>query len=173
MSAFPDWKKYTASQRRLQTGCIPTAYEILLRAAGASGVDFAKFQDEFDLDLHGGAPRNNFGSVAEEVQKKYPSVVFTCEAFAKGDGQKKLARVEGFLAARRPVIVSLANAPFGGSGWHIMVVVDTTTTDLTLLEYVDSQGNAHTKSLSKAAFVTIHDNYEGGDDIAYLEPAKV
>jgi hypothetical protein len=53
-----------------------------------------------------------------------------------------------------------------------MVVVDATATDPTLLEYVDRQGNAHTRILSKADFVIIHDNYEGGDDIAYLEPAK-
>ncbi len=142
---------------------------MLLRAAGTPGIDFATFQDDFDLDQNGGAPRNNFDSVAQEVRKKYPAVSFTNEPFPKGGGEKKLARVEEFLAARRPVIVSLANAPFGGSGWHIMVVVDATATELTLLEYVDQQGIAHTKVISKADFAAIHDNYAGGDEIAYLQ----
>lgn len=169
MSAFPDWKKYAAIQKRLQTGCIPTAYETLLRAAGTPGIDFAAFQDDFDLDQNGGAPRNNFDSVAQEVQKKYPAVTFTNEAFPKGAGDKKLARVEEFLTNRRPVIVSLANAPFGGCGWHIMVVVDATTTHLTLLALVDLHGIAYVKTIAKADFVAIHDNYAGGDEIAYLK----
>ena len=169
MSVFPDWKNFVVTQKRLQTGCIPTAYEILLRAAGTHGINFATFQDDFDLDQNGGAPRNNFDSVAQEVRKKYPSVNFTNEPFLKGDGNKKLARVEEFLAERRPVIVSLANAPYGGRGWHIMVVVDATATDLILLEYVDQQGTPHTKSISKADFVYIHDNFSGGDEIAYLQ----
>lgn len=172
MSAFPDWKKYTATQKRLQTGCIPTAYEILLRAANTSGINFATFQDDFDLDQNGGAPRNNFDSVAQEVRKKYPTVTFINEPFPKGDGRKKLARVEEFLAVQKPVIVSLANAPFGGRGWHIMVVVDATDTDLTLLEYVDQTGKAHIKTISKADFAAIHDKYAGGDEIAYLQQSK-
>ena len=173
MSAFPDWKNYTAAQKRLQTGCIPTAYEILLRAAATPGIDFATFQDDFDLDQNDGPARNNFDSVAQEVQKKYPAIAFTNETFSKGDGDKKLARVEEFLAAQRPVIVSLANAPYGGPGWHIMVVVDATATDLILLEYVDQLGNAHTKTVSKADFASIHDNYPGGDEIAYLKKPRV
>jgi hypothetical protein len=116
MSAFPDWQKYAIHQRRSQTGCIPTCYEILLRAAGVTGINYASFQDDFDLDQHGGVPRNHFISVAEEIQKRYPFVEFSCESFAKRDGDKKLARVEHFVTHRRPVIVSLANAPFGGSG---------------------------------------------------------
>jgi hypothetical protein len=108
-------------------------------------------------------------SVAQEIQKKYPFVEFACESFAKGDGDKKLARVEEFITHRMPVIISLANAPFGGRGWHIMVVVDATDNDLTLLEHVDCNGTAKTKTISKKEFVRIHNDYaEGGDDIAYL-----
>jgi len=38
------------------TGCIPTAFEILFRAAGKSGINFTTFQDDFDLDKNGGDP---------------------------------------------------------------------------------------------------------------------
>ena|ERR1700719_1524627 len=168
MSAFPDWQKYAVHQRRWETGCIPTSYEILLRAAGVTGIDYASFQDDFDLDQHGGAPRNHFDSVRQEIQKKYPFIEFACDSFAKGDGDKKLARVEEFITHRKPVIVSLANAPFDGRGWHIMVVVNATDDDLTLLEHVDLNGAAKTKTISKKEFVRIHNDYPGGDEIAYL-----
>lgn len=173
MNAFPGWQNYAVHQRRAKTGCIPTCYEILLRAAGVTGIDYASFQDNFDLDQYGGAPRNNFISVAEEVQKNYPFVKFTCDSFAKGDGDKKLARVEDLISTRKPVIVSLANAPFGGLGWHIMIVVDATEDDLTLLDYVDGNGRANTRTISKKWFVSIHDHYPGGDEIAYLPNLKV
>lgn len=168
MRAFPDWQQYAVHQRRVKTGCIPTCYEILLRAAGIRGIDYASFQDDFDLDQHGGAPRNHFVSVAEEIQKKYPFVEFSCESFSKGDGNKKLARVEDFIIHGKPVIVSLANSPFGGRGWHIMVVVDATEDALILLEYVDRYGSAKTKTIPKKEFVRIHNDYPGGVEIAYL-----
>ena len=96
MSLFPDWQRYAVTQRRGMTGCIPTGYEIILRAAGAQGIDFDSFQDDFDLekDLPPDAPRvNHFGSVANAVKAKYPSVVFSHRSFAKGEGLQKLAFV--------------------------------------------------------------------------------
>lgn len=168
MSAFPDWQKYAVRQRRPNTGCIPTCYEIILRAARVTGIAYESFQDDFDLDQHRGTPRNNFESVAEAIHRKYPFVEFACESFAKGNGDEKLARIECFLAHRRPVIVSLANAPFGGRGWHIMVVVDATEEALTLLAYVDQNGMARTVTISREDLVRIHNEYPGGDEIAYL-----
>lgn len=170
MSAFPDWQSYAVHQRRPQTGCIPTCYEMLLRAAGVTGINYESFQDDFDLDQHGGAPRNHFVSVAEEIHKRYPFVKFICETFAKGAGDRKLGRVEGFIS-REPVIVSLANAPHG-LGWHIMPVVDTSEDTLTLLKSVSRAGDARTRIISKMDFVRIHNDYPGGDEIAYLLEPK-
>ena len=50
MSVFPEWEKYAVPQRRQLSGCIPTGYEMLLRAAEVPDIDFDTFQDEFDLD---------------------------------------------------------------------------------------------------------------------------
>jgi hypothetical protein len=50
MSAFPDWQGCIVKQKRRETGCIPTGYEMILRAAGINHVTFDTFQDEFDLD---------------------------------------------------------------------------------------------------------------------------
>jgi hypothetical protein len=166
MSAFPDWKKFAIYQREEQTGCIPTGYELLLRAAGARGIDFSAFQEDFDLDRHGGEPRNNFGSVANEIKKKYPSVAFACESFPKGKGSKKLARIEEMIQKKQPVLVSIASGP--GGGWHIMPVVDSDIDNLVLLHHVDKAGKAYPESIKKKELVFRHDNWKGGDDIAYL-----
>ncbi len=166
MSAFPDWKEFAVYQRRKSTGCIPTGFEMLLRAAGAKGIDFAAFQDDFDLDQHGGSPKNNFVSVGDAIKQKYPNVEFTRDFFPKGKGAEKLAKVEEMIQKKKPVLVSLALTPAGG--WHIMPVVDSDADTLTLLQHVDKAGMPHTQIVKKSDFVLRHDKWNGGEDIAYL-----
>lgn len=171
-SVFPDWQKYAVDQRRPHSGCIPTGYEMILRSVGAKNVDFPSFQDDFDLDKDlkpGDRPKNNFESVAASVRSKYPAVRFCRVGFDQGKGTDKLAFVEKRLASGQPVLVSIANEPCGGKGWHIMPVVDATDDDLILLKMVDSSGTPETCTLPKDEFVRIHDKYDGGDDVAYLE----
>ena len=169
MSAFPDWQKYVIKQKRPATGCIPTGFEMILRAAGVAGVDFTTFQDEFDLDKdlqRGEQPRNNFGSVARAVESKYPQVHLKTRVFAKGEGINKLAAVEAMISRSKPVLISLTIRPEGG--WHIMSVVDATDDSLTLLWSVDDDGSMNVMVLPKSDFVHTHDNFPGGDDIAFL-----
>lgn len=167
MSAFPNWKQFIVKQRRRETGCIPTGFEILLRAAGAQGIDYDAFQDEFDLDQHGGPPKNHFVSVAEEVKKKYPAVVFTCKAFDKGKGDAKLECVENMISNQKPVLVSIAQRPEGG--WHIMPVVESDCDNLVLLHHVDENGKPHVETIAKTDFIDRHNNWQGGEEICYLE----
>ena len=172
MSAFPNWQQHAVKQKRNQTGCIPTGYEIILRAASCKGVNFETFQDEFDLDKDlkpGERPRNNFETVAEAIRAKYPGIHFKHIRFAKGEGQKKFEAVESMISKKLPVLISLALAPFGGRGWHIMPVVDSTVDTLTLLWVVDENGVPQTKIIPKKDFVIVHESCEGGDDIAFLE----
>jgi len=103
------------------------------------------------------------------MKAKCPEVSFLKESFAKGDEDKRLARIEEFISEQRPVVVSLTNKPYGGEGWHIMAVVNATAAGLTLLDYIDKAGNEIIKTVSKADFVKYHNQYPGGDDIAYLE----
>jgi hypothetical protein len=154
------------------TGCIPTGYEMILRAAGAQGIDFNSFQDDFDLDkdLPPDAPHgNHFGSVADAVKATYPSVVFAHRSFAKGEGGKKLAFIEQQVTAGRLVLISLALVPFGLGGWHIMPVVDAEDDKLVLLWSVTVGGQATLMTLPKAELLRIHDNFPGGDEVAFLE----
>jgi hypothetical protein len=171
LSVFPNWQNFAVMQRRAQTGCIPTGYEMILRAAGATGIDFKTFQDDFDLekDLPENAPRlNDFGSVAQAVRKKYPSVVFDFQTFAKGKGAAKLAFVEDRIRLGQPFLVSLALPPPGG-GWHIMPVVDADDGSLTLLWSISADGRPDLRKLLKSDLVRIHDTHPGGEEVAYLE----
>ena len=67
-SASPDWKRFAVFQRRPLSGCIPTGYETLLRAANIEGIDLDSLQDDFYLDQRiaegqlssaGSAPRSD------------------------------------------------------------------------------------------------------------------
>jgi len=170
MSVFPDWKDYAVHQRRRQSGCIPTGYEMILRAAGAEGVDFATFQDDFDHDIYLGngqaEPRNDFGSVAASVSERYPWIMFKQRSFASG--AEKVAFIDSMLAKRQLVLISLALKPFGGRGWHIMPIVDATTNQYLLLEIVESDGTSKTQWIDKAVASTVHDEFDGGKEIAFL-----
>jgi len=80
-----------------------------------------------------------------------------------------VARMDELIRQKSPVLVSLANEASGGRGWHIMPVVDATADEFTLLEYVEPGGKVHTRTIKKAEVARIHDNYAGGDEIAYLK----
>lgn len=171
MTVFPRWKVYATHQRRIETGCIPTGYEMILRAADAKGVDFGSFQDDFDLDVSIGrgqsVPLNNFESVAEEIRKKYPWVEFASKSFATGN--EKLIFIDESLSKNQPILISLAQAPFGRPGWHIMPIVDANDKEYLLLQHVREDGSCLTDWLSKAYVASIHDRFSGGKEVAYLQ----
>lgn len=173
MSAFPDWQKFVIPQRRPLSGCIPTGYEMLLRAAGIPGIDFTTFQDDFDLDKDlkpGDTPRNNFDSVGGAINQKYPHVRFKRVVFSKGEGDKKLQFVKNSISNHRLVLVSLNSLPiFNKAVWHIMPVVDVDDVNLYLLYVVQDNGGIQIMTLPKKEFVRIHEEFDGGDDVAYFE----
>lgn len=172
MSIFPDWEKYCVHQRNALTGCIPTGYEMLLRAANVTGIDFNTFQEEFDLDLNrpaGSEFKNNFGSVASKIKDRYPQVEFRQESFPTG--AEKLAFIEERLAAGNPILASLpAFDQFGRHiGWHIMPIVDATSDSLCLLRFVHADGKKETEWVAKSRIVELHDTVPGGKEVAFLD----
>lgn len=171
-SVFPNWKKFAVHQRRPQTGCIPTGYEMILRAAKVKQVDFTTFQDDFDLDKQLGkgqtAPRNNFVSVAEAIRKKHPNIVFEQQVFETG--ADKIAFIDKQLKTRKPLLVSVAVVQDGQlRGWHIMPIVDAKSSRYCLLQFVEANGEARIQWISKQQLADLHDQYEGGKDVAYLK----
>jgi hypothetical protein len=170
MSVFPDWQSFAVHQRRSESGCIPTGYEMILRAAGAQSIDFASFQDDFDHDIHLGngqtEARNNFGSVAASIRERYPWVVFEQQPFETG--AEKIAFIDSKVAEKTPVLISLAMQPFGQPGWHIMPIVDATDTEYLVLEFVESDGTPRTHWIKKATIAAVHDQFPGGKEVAFL-----
>jgi hypothetical protein len=170
MSAFPEWEKFAVHQKKPKSGCIPTGYEMLLRAAKVETINFDTFQDEFDLDKDRKPeeiPKNDFESVANEIRKKYPAIIFKRIIFV--NGEEKLRFIEDCLSKHQLVLFSLSLVPFGHPGWHIMPIVDADEEYLFLLNWVDEDGKPDVKRIRKFDLVYIHDNFPGGNDVAYLE----
>jgi hypothetical protein len=172
MAMFEDWQKYVVTQKHPNSGCIPTGYEFLIKAAGVTGVNFDTFQEEFDLDKdrkEGEPFRNNFYSVKELITQKYPYIQIAIKPFPMGEGAAKLIALEGILSQERSVLVSLFLLPiYNINGYHIMPVVGTTDSSLILLDYTSPNGELRLMELGKRKLVEIHDNFPGGDEIAYL-----
>lgn len=170
MNAFPNWQQYAVPQRRQVTGCIPTGYEMMLRAADVTYVDYSSFQNEFDLDKdlkHGEMPKNNFVSVADSIQKKYPDIIFKREEFT--EGRHKMNRIYELILKEQPVLISLAIVVQTTLvGYHIMPIVDIEGDELILLWHKDFNNQIDIMKITEQKVIDIHDNYPGGNDIAYL-----
>lgn len=171
MTVFPDWRKFVVPQRRPQTGCIPTGYEILVRAAEIPNIDLDSFQDDFDLDKEkdfkaGDKPENNFESVSAAIKAKYPAIVF--ESISFDTGKEKIDFINKRIAQKQPILLSLAMEPLGGQGWHIMPVVDADDEIFTLLVIMTQDGKTVLREINKRMIAQIHDRFEGGKEVAFL-----
>ena len=62
-------------------------------------------------------------------------------------------------------MLPIVNAP----GWHIMPVVDMDDEHLCLVYAVQRNGEIQLMALLKKEIVRIHEQFDGGDDVAYLE----
>lgn len=148
---------------------------MLLRAAGAVGIDHSTFQDEFDLDINLGGgqtePLNNFESVARAIEGKYPHVKFGEKRFV--EGSKKIEFIDEMIQKRHPVLVSITNEVQGRpAGCHIMPIVDASTDSYLLLVIVEHDGRTVTNWILKNEVERIHDTYPGGREVAYLDSVK-
>lgn len=169
--SFQNWANYAVIQRRSTSGCIPTCYEMLLRAAGATGIDFQSFQDDFDLDKdlekNGGSPRNHFDSVAQMVGKRYPNVMFGWQTFKKENGLEKAKKIGELLSEGKLPLLSLALSPQGA--WHIMPVIEINESYLLLFHHAEVNGVIVLVRLDLQEMIRRHGSWPGGVEIAYLE----
>lgn len=163
------WQDRFVRQRHPQSGCIPWSFEILLRIEGAD-IDFREFQERFDLDrLSDLPPRNNFGTVSSEIMREHPRISIAVRNFAPANGEDKANAIEAIVAREKPVLVSVPLEPFGYPGWHVMPVIEKSDDDYLLLHSVSELGAPHVLAADREALVSIHENYQGGHDIAYVE----
>lgn len=155
--------QYAVPQRHSQTGCIPTGYEFLLRSGGIAGIDFSNFQEDFDLQLSNSGD-NNFHAIKDAVILRYPQVRIEIESFQSGI--EKTQRIDELLTANKPSLISLTL--FQTGGWHIMPVLGRTATTYHLLHQLRQDGIAEIQNILISDIVYRHDNWPGGNDIAFL-----
>jgi hypothetical protein len=56
-----------------------------------------------------------------------------------------------------------------GGGWHIMLAIGDTADEVLLLSKMLTNGKAEVLYVPKSELVRIHDQFPGGDDIAFLD----
>ncbi len=170
MHKILEWENSATTQKEPKTGCIPTGYEFLLKMAGIKNVNYESFQDDFDLNKRFNDPgAANFKSVADEIKRIYPFINIEIESFSKKEGQKKVDKIKGLIEKDQPVLISLNITEFSGKkSCHIMPVIGISDNQILLLRsYVDI-GKPDLIGITFLKIIEIHENYPGGEDIAYL-----
>lgn len=168
MAILIDWEKHIVKQRDKDLGCIPTSYEWLIRMSGDCRVDFTGFQEEFNLERRSVAP-NNFISVGNAIESRFPFFHFRQEVFT--DGKEKAKFLQEMILNQIPILVSLINQP-ANRGFHIMPVIeiDLSTDKILMVNGVTNKGIVlfhDVKSVDE--FVNRHNRFQGGRDVAWLD----
>jgi hypothetical protein len=167
-----DWIRFSVHQQRPFSGCIPTGYEYLCRSNGLEEINYNSFQDDFDFDKDlssSDIPQNNLYFIKEKILEIYPNINIKVLSFGKNRGKDKYIFVQDLVNRGIPVIVSLNLQFFGQNGWHIMPVVGINDDTITLIHDKNMDGVVNFIELRAPVFIDIHNNYDGGDDVAYIE----
>lgn len=164
MPELSNWNKYLVIQRDPTQGCIPTGYEWMLRMVEAKGIDLNGFQEDFNLESKGfGA--NNFDSIAQAVFKVYPNVRIVSKFFQ--EGREKVDFIRRLVENNIPCLLSLTLYPTGG--WHIVPVIFIDDHVIKMIWDVQSTGKVVILELPVLEVIDRHNQWPGGDDIAWLE----
>jgi hypothetical protein len=171
------WSEFIAPQRRPKTGFIPSAYESILRVAGIENINYATFQDDFDLDKNK-LPllpnKNNLSSVGIAITKKYPQIKLKRSIFPRGEGKQKLELIERIISKKRFVLITMNMwSTTGQDKCQPQLVVDMDENNLYFLSIVVGTKPmvykvTYSSSVQKNKLIQIHDIYDGGHDVVYL-----
>lgn len=165
MPDLPNWRHFVVPQRH-GSGCVPTGYEWLVRYLGIQGVNLGTFQEDFDL----GREYNNFVSVSSKIKSIYPYINFRISDFPTG--LEKINAIKSLLKDHIPCLISLAlpdieNGQLVHKGWHIMPVVYIDDEKIKMIHHATTRGN-EVWEFPLQQIIWIHDNMEGGKDIAWI-----
>ena len=164
MPYLPDWDKCLIEQRDLERGCIPTGYEWMIRVAGIEDVNLETFQEDFNLEARGEG-ENNFDSIAEAVERRYPSVRIRRKSFETGEDKVRFIR--DLVEKGVPCLLSLTLDPRGG--WHIVPVIYADDQKMELVLLVDGQGRRKICEIPLDEVIRRHNDWPGGEDVAWLD----
>jgi hypothetical protein len=156
------WQKSLVVQKDMSLGCIPTGYEFLIRVSGIEGVDLSTFQDEFNLQARN-IDNNSFDSVANAVEQKYQDIKIDRKAFPTG--REKVDFVKDLLEQGKPCLLSLI---ISKGNYHIMPVIYIDDSIMITIHHMESSGIIQLLRLDLRDVIYRHDNYSGGNDVAWL-----
>jgi len=164
MPSIRDWQLGAVAQRDHELGCIPTGIEWMIRVSGIEGVPLENFQEIYNLQRNGLAS-NSFDNIAKAVNQDYPQVHLQYRTFTHG--VEKIAFICTLLENGTPSILSLALSPKGG--WHIMPVIEFENGLFRLLNKVTQYGIVDICEIDIIELIRRHDEWPGGNDVAWLE----
>ncbi len=118
MSILSNYENTLVIQRNTKTGCIPTAIEWMVQYMQVGGIDFATFQEDFDLEARG-IEGNGFGSVAAAVSISHPNVQTAHIHF--DDADAKLLRIRECIDGQVPCVLAVLQI---GQPFHAVPIVE-------------------------------------------------
>lgn len=145
MCLFPNWVNWAVPQRNMNTGCVPTTYEMLLRSVNAQNINFSTFQEDFDF-----GQENSFDRLAREILNRYPNVRLKVRHFGARLGADKLQFIENHQHQISPILVSITLTPNGY--WHSMPVIGINQQNIYLLHHLEQNANAHIQFKNRPKF---------------------
>lgn len=163
MPELLNWNKALVVQRDPILGCIPTGYEWMLRVCDFPEINFDRFQDEFNIQATGIAD-NNFHTIAQAVQNRYPVVRIAHRDFQ--NGIEKVEFVKHLVGNGIPCLLSLTLNPNGG--WHIMPIIYIDNGVVRTIRSVEANGQVYLCEYTLEDIINRHTNWPGGKDLAWL-----
>jgi len=174
MPELKNWENNLVIQRDTELGCIPAGYEWMIRMLGIEGVKLDDFQEKFNLERktkgHENEIKNNFESVANAVMQKYPQVKITYKKFNGKPGREKIAKIEELINANTPCLISIAYLINPNTvAYHTVPAIYIDSKKLKVIWRVDNQRVAEIREFLTEELIRRHENWRGGDDIAWME----
>lgn len=177
---FPQWKSHVVFQRSPSTGCVPTAYEYLLRANGIDGVDFSDFQERFDPQKNNSHAYgvNTLQSIRVLIMSRYRHFKIGYEGFRGSDGFAKVAFLEEKVKNRVPIVACLPvqSSRTTANGipivdFHVMPIIDMGDNNFTFFDYLTVEGEYKKKTIAKHQLASLHDNSnnDAANAVAWIE----
>jgi len=165
MKELINWQEALVVQKDSRNGAIPAGYEWMAKFNQIDGIDFDKFQEDFNLKAKGEG-ENKFETVAEAVAKKYPQLKIKCKSFPSG--QEKVAFIRALLERNIPCMLSFSLS----SKQAVTHEMPVTSCDRLYMRLVWRVEEGKTPDMLRAALDDIiyrHNNWDGGKEIAWLE----
>ncbi len=165
MAELINWKEAVVIQKNIRTGAIPAGFEFMIRFLKIKNVNLDTFQDDFDFKAKGEA-ENNFETIAQAIEKKYPQIKIRTKNFAKG--AEKVDFITNLIEKNIPSMLSLTLSS-KKSLCHEMPVIYIDYFKMRLIWRVNQIEEPDLFKVENQEVIDRHNNWLGGKDLAWVE----